>query len=70
MNKKQLIDFALKIDARREQWRVVTGPRRQRFLYHVESCAAWSVAGERLPDAVAHQLAWSYAAISKYSMPL
>ena len=70
MNKKQLIEFALSMDPRREQWRVVAGPRRQKFLYHVESCSAWTAAGEKLPGAAAFQLSWGYAAITKNCMPL
>ena len=65
-----LLQLALKIDARRDNWRVVTVPRRGKYLYHVESCAAWSAEGRRLPDAAAFQLAFSYAVIKEYSKPL
>lgn len=70
MNKKQIIDFALSMDPRREQWRIVKGPRRQKYLYHVENVAAWTLSGEKLPDVAAFQLCMSYAVFASNTMPL
>lgn len=62
--------FALNLDPVRENWKIVTGPRRKKYLYHVPSGRAWSGPGAELPAAAAFALTWNYAVIAANTRPL